>query len=145
MATLGLSITIVALQLASQQFSPRVMRTFFRDRGTKVAIGMLLGTFVYSILVLRSVVPQSEAMEAFVPSVAVSGAFLLTLISLGVFIYYVDHVAHAIRVVHIIEAVAEETRKPSARSWDRGRFPTQRRCHRGHLTPCSTTTAGRAS
>lgn len=111
MATLGLSITIVALQLASQQFSPRVMRTFFRDRGTKVAIGMLLGTFVYSILVLRSVVPQSEAMEAFVPSVAVSGAFLLTLISLGVFIYYVDHVAHAIRVVHIIEAVAEETRE----------------------------------
>ena len=38
MSTLVLSVTIVALQLASQQFSPRVMRTFFRDRGTKVAI-----------------------------------------------------------------------------------------------------------
>ena len=111
MSTLVLSVTIVALQLASQQFSPRVMRTFFRDRGTKVAIGMLLGTFVYSILVLRSVVPRSDSLDQFVPSVAVSVAFALTLLSLGVFIFYVNHVAHAIRVVHIIESVAIETRE----------------------------------
>lgn len=110
MSTLVLSVTIVALQLASQQFSPRVMRTFFRDRGTKVAIGMLLGTFVYSIVVLRAVVPSTDALGQFVPSVAVSGAFLLTLVALGVFIYYINHVAHAIRVVHIIESVAIETR-----------------------------------
>ena len=111
MSTLVLSVTIVALQLASQQFSPRVMRTFFRDRGTKVAIGMLLGTFVYSIVVLRAVVPSTDALGQFVPSVAVSGAFLLTLVALGVFIYYINHVAHAIRVVHIIESVAIETRE----------------------------------
>ncbi len=110
MSTLVLSVTIVALQLASQQFSPRVMRTFFRDRGTKVAIGMLLGTFVYSILVLRAVVPRSDSLDQFVPSVAISVGFALTLVSLGVFIFYVNHVAHAIRVVHIIESVAIETR-----------------------------------
>ena len=85
MSTLVLSVTIVALQLASQQFSPRVMRTFFRDRGTKVAIGMLLGTFVYSILVLRAVVPRSDSLDQFVPSVAISVGFALTLVSLGVF------------------------------------------------------------
>ena len=110
MSTLVLSVTIGALQLASQQFSPRVMRTFFRDRGTKVAIGMLLGTFVYSILVLRAVVPRSDSLDQFVPSVAISVGFALTLVSLGVFIFYVNHVAHAIRVVHIIESVAIETR-----------------------------------
>ena len=105
MSTLVLSVTIVALQLASQQFSPRVMRTFFRDRGTKVAIGMLLGTFVYSILVLRAVVPRSDSLDQFVPSVAISVGFALTLVSLGVFIFYVNHVAHAIRVVHILSLI----------------------------------------
>ena len=83
MSTLVLSVTIVALQL---------------------------GTFVYSILVLRAVVPRSDSLDQFVPSVAISVGFALTLVSLGGFIFYVNHVAHAIRVVHIIESVAIETR-----------------------------------
>ena len=110
MTTLVVSITIVALQLASQQFSPRVMRTFFRDTGTKVALGVFLSTTVYALLVLRIVMPEDGDAAEYVPSLSVSVAFALMLSSLGAFLYYLNHVAHSIRAVHIMEAVAAETR-----------------------------------
>lgn len=110
MTTLVVSITMVALQLASNQFSPRVMRTFFRDRGTKIALGIFLGTTVYALLVLRVVTPEAPRESEFVPALAVTAAYVLMLVSLGTFLYYLNHVAHAIRAVHIIDAVAAETR-----------------------------------
>lgn len=108
--SLVLSVTVVALQLASQQFSPRVLRTFFRDTGTKVALGTFIGTFVYILVVLRQVHPEG-AIDAFVPEVSITVAFVLVLVSLGAFLYYVHHVVHAIRIVSIIDAVAAETRR----------------------------------
>ena len=110
MTTLVLSITIVALQLASQQFSPRVMRTFFRDTGTKVALGVFLATTVFALLVLREIVPEGTGRAEFVPDESVSVAFGLVLASLVAFVYYLNHVAHSIRAVHIMNAVAAETR-----------------------------------
>ena len=52
------SITIVALTLASTQFGPRILRNFVRDRGTQVTLGTFVATFVYSVLVLGSVVAR---------------------------------------------------------------------------------------
>ena len=49
------SITIVVLQLTSSQFSPRVLRTFMRDRSNQLTLGTFVATFVYALVVLRSV------------------------------------------------------------------------------------------
>ena len=49
------SITIAALSLAAGQMGPRLLRNFTRDRGNQLVLGIFLGTFVYSLLVLRSV------------------------------------------------------------------------------------------
>jgi len=111
MTTLVVSITIVALQLASQQFSPRVMRTFFRDTGTKVALGIFLSTTVYALLVLRVIEPANGSDPEYVPTTSVTIAFGLMLASLATFLYFVNHVAHSIRAVHIMESVAAETRQ----------------------------------
>ncbi len=105
------SITIVALQLASSQFSPRVLRTFLRDRGTKVTLGIFVGTFVYTIVVLQSIRDMSADSAAFVPGDAVTVANLLVLCTVLAFVYYINHITNAIRVVSIIEAVAHETRE----------------------------------
>ncbi len=109
LTTLVISVTVVALQLASQQFSPRVLRTFFRDTGTKVALGIFTGTFMYSLTVLRQVHAADTAPE-FVPRISIDVALGLVLLSLGAFVYYVNHVVHAIRIVSIIDSVAAETR-----------------------------------
>ena len=49
------SITLVALQMASTQYSPRVLRTFVRKPVTKLALSTFLATFVYSLTLLARV------------------------------------------------------------------------------------------
>ncbi len=98
------SITIVALQLASSQWSPRVMRTFLRDRSSKVALGTFVGTMTYAFLVLRGI--RSD----FIPGISLTVAILSLLASVGVFIHYIDHIAHGLRVASMIAAVGDEGR-----------------------------------
>ena len=67
------SITIVALQLASQQYSPRLLRTFVRAPLTKFTLGIFLGTFLFALMVMLSFdagAPGADgavAREPFVP------------------------------------------------------------------------------
>ena len=81
-----------------------------RDRGSQIPLGIFAATFVYTLIVLREV--RTGAVGApFVPGISIAVAFALVLVSLGAFIYYVNHVAQSIRAVNIIEAVANETRQ----------------------------------
>ena len=104
------TITIVVLQLASNQFSPRVLRTFLRDRGSQIPFGVFTATFVYSLFVLVRV-RTGVVGPVFVPRLSVSVAFALIVASMLALVYFVNHVAQSIRVVNIIESVAAETRE----------------------------------
>ncbi|MGN6334375.1 MAG: DUF2254 domain-containing protein [Motilibacteraceae bacterium] len=111
------SITVVVLQLTSSQFSPRALRTFLRDRQTQVALGVFIATFVYAILVLRTVDARRE--RAFVPAIATTLALLLLLASVAVFVAFIHHIATAIQVSSIIASIGAETRGTIER-----RFPS---------------------
>ncbi len=103
------SITIVVLQLTSSQFSPRVLRTFLRDRFNQITLGVFVATFVYAMVVLRAVRGTADA-SPFVPQLAVTTAFVFVLGSVLVFLVYLHHTAQAIRAATIIGGIAEETR-----------------------------------
>ncbi len=103
------SITIVVLQLTSGQFSPRVLRTFLRDRAIQFALGVFISTFVYAMAVQRAVT-GSAGYHPFVPRIAVTGAFALVLASVGLFIFYIHHVANMIRVATIVTSLGVESR-----------------------------------
>jgi uncharacterized membrane protein len=107
---LAFTMTIVVLQLASGQFSPRVLGTLLRDRFSQTSLGIFIGTFAYAFIVLR-VVRSGKGGEEFVPALSVAVAFSLMLISLGVFIRYVNHVAQSIRAGSVIATVSKMTRK----------------------------------
>lgn len=109
------SITIVVLQLTSSQFSPRVLRTFLRDRQTQVSLAVFVATFVYAVAVLRSV--DSSTDTGFVPARATTGGVVLLLLSVGVFVAYIHHVATAIQVSSIIAAVGREAGQTVDRRW----------------------------
>src|SRR6266581_6442385 len=64
------SITILVLQLASQQFGPRMLRNFIRDLGTQASLGAFVSTFVYSVLALAAV--QSSPAPQFVPHLSIT-------------------------------------------------------------------------
>src|ERR1019366_8660215 len=102
------SLTILALQLASQQFGPRMLRLFIRDIGTQLSIGAFVATFAYSVLTLGSV--QSSPAPLFVPHLAVSMALGLTLVDLGVFIYFIHHVAVSIQLTTVVSGIARDFR-----------------------------------
>ncbi len=102
------SITIVVLQLTSSQFSPRVLRTFLRDRQTQLSLGVFIATFVYAVLVLRTVNGVDE--DRFVPALATSVGLLLLIVSVGVFVGYIHHIGTSIQVSSILQSIAGETR-----------------------------------
>lgn len=103
------SITMLVLQLASSQLSPRVTRTFLRDRANQVVLGLFVATFVFTLIVLREVRTPVGGDAGFVPAVSVWVAFTLLLASVGAFIYYIDHMAHAIRASTVIASIWTET------------------------------------
>ena len=103
------SITIVVLQLTSSQFSPRVLRTFLRDRQTQLSLGVFVATFVYAVTVLRTVSSVDES--TFVPALATTVGVALLFVSVGMFVGYIHHIATAIQVSSIMNAIGEETRQ----------------------------------
>ena len=104
------SITIVALTLASTQFSPRILRNFMRDTGNQVVLGLLVGVFAYCIIVLRTIREGGDDPNSdFVPSVAVVFGVILGLAAIGSLIYYIHHIASSIQATSIISLISEET------------------------------------
>lgn len=114
------SITIVALQLASTQYSPRVLRTFLEDRITHVVLGVFIGTFTYCLLVLRTVRAESGAVPEFVPSLSATVALVLGLVSVGFLIFFVHHSAQSIRGAVIVRRLTEAARATVDRAFPRG-------------------------
>ncbi len=100
------SITIVAFTLASQQFSPRLLRNYMRDPGNQITLGSFIGTFLYCILVLRTVKGVKD--DEFVPHVSLTIAVALALFSLAVLIYFIHHAASSIQAESIVNNLGHE-------------------------------------
>lgn len=107
--TTAFSITIVALQLASTQFSPRILKSFTSDRGNQLVLGMFIATFAYTVVVLRAVRSELSDQVAFVPSMSVTVAILLAFAAIGSLIYFFHHASRAIQASVVIERAAQDT------------------------------------
>lgn len=107
-AGLAFSVMVVALVLASQQLSPRVMRTFRSRKLNQAVLGMFVATFVYSLLVLRSV--GTGADETYVPHISVLVAVVAAITAFGLFIAFVGQMVYALEASSIIKRIAEEGR-----------------------------------
>jgi uncharacterized membrane protein len=100
------SITIVALQLASSNFGPRLLRNFMQDTGNQFVLGTFLATFIYCILVLRTI--YSEDYDLFVPQLSVTVGIVLVMVSIGVLIYFIHHASTIIQASHLILDVSHD-------------------------------------
>lgn len=102
------SITIVALQLASGQFTPRVLRQFTSDRINQSVLAAFIGTFVYALLVLRSVRDSTDVGPGFVPVLGVTVAILLALACMGLLILFIHHMAQQTQVSFILARASSD-------------------------------------
>jgi uncharacterized membrane protein len=106
---LVLGLTVVALQLSSTQFSPRLLRNFLRDRPTRRVLSVYMATFAYSAGGLYTVGVSAGSRTEEFPRLAVSGAIVLLFATLGMVVYFADHLAHSIQIDAIAALVQSGT------------------------------------
>ena len=106
---LVLGLAVVALQLSSTQFSPRLLRNFLRDRPNQIVLSAFVATFVYTAAGLYTVGVSGGNRTAAFPRLAVSGAIVLLFASLGLLVFFADHLPHSIQVDAIMETVQRNT------------------------------------
>ena len=104
-----LGLAVVALQLSSTQFSPRLLRNFLRDRPNQVVLSAFVATFAYSAAGLYTVGVSGGNRTAAFPRLAVSGAIVLLFASLGLLVFFADHLLHSIQVDAIMDTVQRNT------------------------------------
>ena len=109
--SLTFSLTVVTLQLASSQFSPRLLRTFTSDRFVHVTLALFLAAFAFALTVLRSVRDESSGSSLFVPEISVTVAFGLAIASVIGLVLFLAHLTREIRVETMMRRVNVETQE----------------------------------
>jgi len=110
------SITLAAVTYASGQFGPRLLGNFMRDRGNQASLGVFIGTYLYCLVVLRTIRSAEETSadtggvtrDAFVPHLAMFGGLALAITSTAVLIYFVHHVTSGIHINNVIARVGRD-------------------------------------
>jgi uncharacterized membrane protein len=107
------SLTIVAVSYTTSHFGPRLLDNFMRDRGNQITLGTFVATFLFCLLVLRTVRSGSGndsvlEIDGFVPHISVLVAIILTLASVGVLIFFIHHVPESINISTVLDDIANQ-------------------------------------
>lgn len=92
------SITISVLATTSSTYGPRLVRNFMADRANQFVLAAFTATFLYSIVVLRSVHTDVDDGTAFVPVIAVHVAALLGILDVAVLVFFIHHIASSVQI-----------------------------------------------
>jgi uncharacterized membrane protein len=99
------TVTVLVVQMATGMFSARYMRLFYRDRMQKSVLAVLVGTLTFSFSLLRRV--ESD----FVPNLGVTFAGALVVVSLLLFVFFLDRFIHRLRPVVVAALVSRAGRR----------------------------------
>ncbi len=117
-AGIAFSVSLLTIQLASSQYSPRVVSGLFRDPFNKWVIGIVVGTFSYCLIVLRSVrSPIEQQGNPVIPNVSVAIAVLLGITSILAIIAFIDHNAHTMEISKILDGITHDAVSAVDRHW----------------------------
>lgn len=117
-AGIAFSVSLLLIQQASSQYSPRVIHGFFRDPFNKRVMGVVVGTFTYCLVVLRSVRgPLEQDGSPVIPNLSVAVAVAMGVVSILAIIAFISHSAHAMDVSKILQDVSDSARERAVRLW----------------------------
>jgi uncharacterized membrane protein len=117
-AGIAFSIALLVIQQASTQYSPRVVHTLFRDPFNRRVVALVVGTFTYCIVVLRSVRgPLEEGGDAVIPNLSVAIAVLFGISSILGIVAFINHSAHSMDVSEILGQATTETVSQVRAAW----------------------------
>lgn len=112
------SITIAAVAYASGTYGPRLLTNFMEDRGNQLSLGVFIATFVYALLVLRTVRNEDEraasaaeavatSLPGFTPQLSLLVAMTLAMFAVAVLVYFLHHIPSSIRINTVLEGIGE--------------------------------------
>jgi len=104
MTTITFSTIMVVLTMYSGQFSPRVLQDFLENRVTLRILGFFMGSFVYSIVSLFLL--KDKASGTLIVSSGIG--VVVSILCLGIFAYFLHHVAKSIQINSLIERITRE-------------------------------------
>ncbi len=117
-AGIAFSVSVLTIQLASSQYSPRVVHTLFRDPFNKRVMGLVVGTFAFCLVVLRAVRSSFEQNGTpVIPNLSVAVAVVLGVTAILALVAFIDHSAHTMDVSEILERVSTEALGHIRREW----------------------------
>lgn len=100
------SMTLVSVSFAASNIGPRLIGNFMRDTGNQVTLGTFIATFVYCLLILRTVTGTSDDIStANIPNISLLVAIALSLLSVGNLIYFIHHIPESINVARLANVV----------------------------------------
>src|SRR5690349_1610039 len=95
------SVLLLTVQIASGNLSPRIIARPFRSAVLKVSLGLFVFTFVYATSLLGRLEERVMQLPVFL-------TLMLTILSIGVFLFVVEYVGKEMRPVTIMTKVAQE-------------------------------------
>ncbi|MCC9601742.1 DUF2254 domain-containing protein [Stieleria sp. JC731] len=106
------SLTMVAVSHATSHYGPRLLDNIMRDRGNQITLGTFVATFLFCLMILRTVrsgQPDGAEIETtlFVPHLSTLIAFILTLASVGVLIYFIHHIPESIHISNVLGNISK--------------------------------------
>jgi uncharacterized membrane protein len=117
-AGIAFSIALLVIQMAGNQYSPRVVHGLFRDNFNKRVMGIVVGTFTYCLVVLQSIrAAIDDDAEAVVPNLSVLAGLALGVFAILAVVAFINHNAHALEVSELLQAVTDQTLDAVADCW----------------------------
>mgnify|MGYP003377186543 CR=1 FL=1 len=111
------SITISVISTASTSYGPRLVRNFMRDRNNQIVLGVLVATFVYTLLVLRTIRSASDDGDAFVPHLAVNAAIGLGVVDVFLFVWFIHHIAGSVQIDNLVKGATVDFGRAVRDNW----------------------------
>lgn len=112
------SITIAAVAYASGNYGPRLLTNFMEDKGNQLSLATFIGTFVYALMVIRTVRDEDErassaadavgdVLPGFTPQISLMVAMVLAIFAVGVLVYFLHHIPASIRINTVLKDIGE--------------------------------------
>jgi len=109
-ATLTFSLTVLSVQLASVNYSPRLLEEFMKDPIAKWSFAINLGAYVYCVVVQWNTYASTEDFEGFVPYVAVNFVIIHVFLVILFFIFFVQYFLDTLRLEAILKRASDSAK-----------------------------------
>lgn len=117
-AGIAFSVSLLVIQLASSQYSPRVVHNLVRDPFSKRVMGIVLATFSYCLVVLRSVRgPLDDGGDPVVPTISLTIAMVLGIVAVLAIVAFINHSAHSMDISELLHEVTRSSLHATEESW----------------------------